>query len=327
MAKDFFTYKQLGDEKDDKPSNVKKPGDMGALPTTTPKETIIVGVESGKVNPNQKPPTYSQPTNTTPTPESAFDKWFDTYQKQLSQSGEQGQKYSNAIYDSIDKFNTRYDDLYKEIKEFDPLASDWAKSLMSYYGIESGAAADSARASGAADNAGNVDSYAAANAERQRLSKLNAGISAISGMSNERFANMLATLEGLGANVNGLFGLEGQYNLPTMQGNANTAASGAISTNASDAELESLMSQILAGSGTGETSEESTSIPMDVDSVKNMLLGYYASRYPNDSSMTDSNNWMEVLNDFTNDTKLSNNRPYFMQIISEIIKQKMASTS
>lgn len=322
--KDILTYKIFGDEKEEKPSNIKTPATMGQAQTTAPKETLIVGVQSGKVDPNKKPPTYSPPTDTTPTPVSAFDKWFDTYQTQLSQSGAQGQKYSNAVYDFIDKFNTRYDDLYKEIKEFDPLASDWAKSLMSYYGIESGAAADSARASGAADNAGNVDSYAAANAERQRLSKLNAGISAISGMSNERFANMLSTLEGLGANVTDLFGKEGQYNLPTMQGNADTAASGALSTYTSDAELEALMKQLQSGSNTGG---ETTNTPLDVDSLKTMLKGTYSAMYSDDSAMTDSNNWLDVLNQFTNDTAYSNYRPYIMQLISEIIKENLAKTA
>jgi hypothetical protein len=144
------------------------------------------------------------------------------------QAMKQSQNLSNQLGGYGKQFFDLGKDLYYDQKNYNPLEADWAKQLLSYYGIESGEAADGARAAGAADNGGNIDSYAAANAERQRLSKLNAGVNSISGMSQNRFNNMLSTLESIGVNTANLFGVE-QKNVQAALENAGKAGDLAVS--------------------------------------------------------------------------------------------------
>ena len=137
--------------------------------------------------------------------------------------------YSNNIYGNVDWLKNTGTDLMDYMKGYNPLDTDWGRGVLDYYGIQSVDASNNANAAGAADNGGNIDSYAAANAERQRLSTLGQGINAISGMTNDRFSNLLNTFNSIGVNVNNLLGLEGQYNLPFANSQLST-----ISTLAKD---------------------------------------------------------------------------------------------
>jgi hypothetical protein len=181
-----------------------------------------------------------------------------TFKTNNEQAMKQSQTLSNNVYNREKDIYGLGKDLYYDQKNFNPLEADWAKQLLNYYGIESGEAADNARATGAADNGGNVDSYAAANAERQRLSKLNAGVNSISGMSQNRFNNMLATLQSIGVNTAELFGIE-QKNTQAALENAGKTGELAVSANETQTAADLQNNQILAdlyaaiyGGGTAE---------------------------------------------------------------------------
>jgi hypothetical protein len=116
---------------------------------------------------------------------------------------------TGMISGAVGNSQSLYGDYYNQAMNFDPTKTDWGKAILSYYGIESGAAANGANASGAAENAGNVDSYAAANAQRQRLATLNQGINAVSSVANQKFSSALQGLQAMGVDVNALLGIEG----------------------------------------------------------------------------------------------------------------------
>lgn len=200
-----------------------------------------------------------------------------TYKNNNTQAMKQSQTLSDNIYSHLNNLTSLYQDLYTDQKTFNPLDADWAKEIMSYYGVQSGAAANNARASGAADNAGNIDSYAAANAERQRLSTLNAGMNSIFGMSQNRFNNMLSTLQSIGVDTTNLFGVE-QQNVQSALSHAGDTGSLAVSANeaqlAADAQYNQTLSNLMAslmGAGTvdGSTDQEET-IPSypDYDAIE-----------------------------------------------------------
>lgn len=119
-----------------------------------------------------------------PKPES------DTYSKEKVI-----QKYYDMINTAMNSFTAN------------PLETDWGKDLLAAYGVKANNSAQGAKASAAAENSGNVDSYAVANAERQRLAKLGQGIEAINGMNAERNANLLSLLNNIGVNTQTLLGL------------------------------------------------------------------------------------------------------------------------
>lgn len=144
------------------------------------------------------------------------DKIIQDFRDILGANMAKSDAYSNAIYGNTDFMKNTGLDLMEYIKGYNPLETDWGRGVLDYYGIRSGEASNAANAAGAGANGGNIDSYAAANAERQRLSTLGEGISALSGMTNSRFENLLNTFNSIGVNVNNLLGLEGQYNLPFM---------------------------------------------------------------------------------------------------------------
>lgn len=126
----------------------------------------------------------------------------------------------------------RYDDLYNWLKTSNPYETDVAKSIMQYYNAQGGKAANGVTAEGIAQNAGNIDSYAAANALRQQLDFTNAGNQAVLNQYNAQSGKMLDTLKALGVDVGdaqdrlmGILGgnqaynaeLAGQYNDGTAE--------------------------------------------------------------------------------------------------------------
>ena len=142
------------------------------------------------------------------------DKLLESYQSVLGQNMAKSDVYSQNIYGNTDYMNNLGTELMNYIKGYNPLETDWGKGVLDYYGLQSGYASNTANSEGAANNAGNVDSYAAANAERQRLDTLGQGINALSGLTNSRFENLLNAYNSTGSNITSLLGLEGQYNLP-----------------------------------------------------------------------------------------------------------------
>lgn len=200
-----------------------------------------------------------------------------TFKTNNEQAMKQSQTLSDNIYGKLSGLESLYKDLYNDQKNYNPLEADWAKELLSYYGIESGEAADNARASGAADNAGNVDSYAAANAERQRLSTLNAGVNSVSGMSQNRFNNMLSTLQSLGVDTTNLFGVE-QQNVQAALENAGKTGNILTSVNetqtAADQASNQLILDLMTALNAGTAGTEKAS-GLDSSVVEELLPSIY----------------------------------------------------
>jgi hypothetical protein len=76
--------------------------------------------------------------------------------------------FGKQIQDS-EKLDTKYDELF-DYAMSDPFKSSMGKSIMNEYRIKGAQESENEKASGAASNSGNVDSYAAANARRQQAS-------------------------------------------------------------------------------------------------------------------------------------------------------------
>ena len=151
-------------------------------------------------------------------------------------NNQQIQQDSAALNELIKQYmgeqSGRYDDLYNWLKTSNPYETDVAKSIMQYYNAQGGKAANGVTAEGIAQNAGNIDSYAAANALRQQLDFTNAGNQAVLNQYNAQSGKMLDTLRALGVDVGdaqdrlmGILGgnqaynaeLAGQYNDGTAE--------------------------------------------------------------------------------------------------------------
>lgn len=79
--------------------------------------------------------------------------------------------------------------------------SDIGKSIMANYQYQGKTASENAVAEGGASNGGNIDSYAAANANRQQLAFTNAGNQAILNDFNARIGNYRDILNDMGINL------------------------------------------------------------------------------------------------------------------------------
>lgn len=83
---------------------------------------------------------------------------------------------------NLDHYNTGKNQL-DYINNYDITAQPWYSSLMQGYQLQGQDSANGALASGASSNSGNIDSYAAANANRQQLAFTNAGNEAARAMA------------------------------------------------------------------------------------------------------------------------------------------------
>ena len=92
----------------------------------------------------------------------------------------------------------KYDTLEDYIYNHNPYEDEIGKSIMESYKFKGKTASDNAVASGAGSNGGNIDSYAAANANRQQLAFTNAGNQAILNDFNTRMQNVRDSLNALG---------------------------------------------------------------------------------------------------------------------------------
>jgi hypothetical protein len=125
-----------------------------------------------------------------------------------------GQKNNTQIGNLVTDSSNMIKDAYGETKKLagsthdyilsNPYESDIGKSIMNFYNMQGGKGASEATAEAAATNAGNIDSYSAANANRQRLAFTNAGTEAIRNQYNATTANLLNTLQQFGINVGDL---------------------------------------------------------------------------------------------------------------------------
>jgi len=101
----------------------------------------------------------------------------------------------------IAESNTRWDDYYAFLQS-DPTQNAGYQSIRDSFSYKGSRAADSALAGGAAANAGNVDSYAAANAKRQQLAFDNAGAEAALSYWNNLASQMATGINAQSQNTN-----------------------------------------------------------------------------------------------------------------------------
>lgn len=143
---------------------------------------------------------------------------YDDYVKAISNAGNYDDGYWTKISNQLlannryglNKANEHekyYTDLVESYKNQNPLETDWGKAIMSQYGLDGDVAAKNEWADAAASNGGNIDSFAEANARRQRLSYLNSGVNAVNEASTQRFSNMIGALEKMGVNTQQLLGI------------------------------------------------------------------------------------------------------------------------
>ena len=127
----------------------------------------------------------SAPTTETPKPDTTTitSKINDLYGIQKSDREKMAGKY-----DTLEDYNYNHN----------PYESEIGKSIMEDYKFKGKTASDNAVASGGADNGGNIDSYAAANANRQQLAFTNAGKQAVLNDFNTRITHAKDILNNLG---------------------------------------------------------------------------------------------------------------------------------
>ena len=198
-----------------------------------------------------------------------------------------------------------------------PLETDYGKAILDYYGVLGENSANAVNAATAAENSGNIDSYAAANAERQRLSRYGQAVQNIYGMSSERAKNVNDLLSNLGVNMNELYKTQGQYGVGTAADYAatlyGTDADSTNQYNALIAELEANTNPV---------------IKIDNDAVKSKLKEVYNSlnatggdKDIEDWSTTDKSVWEDVVNMLAKNDYYKQFTPdYLYKLISEIMQ-------
>lgn len=156
----------------------------------------------------------------------------DAYASQL---GDLYSRYGSAMDTNTARYNdfwnqssqygqaqsARYDDYYNYLKTNDYTKTPYYDSIMSTYGLKGQNAADNAVADLSAENAGNIDSYAAANAKRQQLAFTNAGNAAALNAYDQQLGYMLNSLQSLGVDMTNL--QANQVNALTSEANRNAA--------------------------------------------------------------------------------------------------------
>lgn len=135
---------------------------------------------------------------------------------------------------NLDYYNTGKNQL-SYLNNFDITAQPYYQGIMDAYQLKGGNAARGEQASGAANNAGNIDSYAQANANRQQLAFTTAGIESALAAANQNQANwqnvynsMANRLTGMeNSNANTLNAFQNIYATDSAerQNTLNTAAS------------------------------------------------------------------------------------------------------
>ncbi len=99
-----------------------------------------------------------------------------------------------------DTISKKYDTL-EEYAYGNPFERDEGKSIMENYKFQGKTASDNAVADGGASNGGNIDSYAAANANRQQLAFTNAGTQAVLSANSEKINQLRGILSDMGVTL------------------------------------------------------------------------------------------------------------------------------
>ena len=133
-----------------------------------------------------------------------------------------------------------------DYKNQNPLETDWGKAIMSQYGLGGDVAAKNEWADAASSNGGNIDSFAEANARRQRLSYLNSGVNAVNEASTQRFSNMIGALEKMGVNTQQLLGISTSNAQSAMDAAKNRYSDDTTATVAYNNMVQKVLPSLLA---------------------------------------------------------------------------------
>lgn len=242
----------------------------------------------------------STTTTTTTSP-------YDDYLKAISSAGNYDDGYWTKISNQLlannryglnkaDAHEKYYTDLVESYKSQNPLETDWGKAILSQYGIDGDNAANAEYADAASSNGGNIDSYAEANARRQKLSYINSGINAVNDASNQRFSNMLGALEKMGVNTANLFGIASKNGQSAMGAAQDRYAQDTNSTIAYNEMLQNVAPYMLGSSGDAVSSmtvSDRTDILKQLQSAYNSggetglmnTMDILLATYGNDSSV------------------------------------------
>ena len=161
----------------------------------------------------------------------------------VNNTNAQSGKYQNELYKYMGDQSARYDNLNNYNLNANPYTSDIGKSIMQNYQLQGYNASQNAAANVAGDNGGNIDSYAAANANRQQLAFTNAGNEAVRNDFNSRVANSLSILQSLGVDVGDAFDKiqtnidSGVTQNKNLMDSANTMAQTAVNGSAASDEI------------------------------------------------------------------------------------------
>lgn len=185
-----------------------------------------------------------------------------------------------------------------DYKNQNPLETDWGKAIMSQYGLDGDVAAKNEWADAAASNSGNIDSYAEANARRQRLSYLNSGVNAVNEASNQRFSNMIGALEKMGVNTQQLLGISTSNAQSAMDAAKNRYSDDTTATVAYNNMVQNVLPSLMADNTAQTTlsTSERTSIGNALQSAyedggESKLLStaqMLLANYGNDSGVEDA---------------------------------------
>ena len=288
-----------------------------------------------------KPETETKPeTNSGTTPSTSgkqedgsysfkdYDELMDFINNMKGQAGEAHDNYMSNSQTASD-YVADYAQFLQDIRDVimgeaqaNPLETDWGKSILDYYGVLGENSANAVNAATAGENAGNIDSFAAANAERQRMSRYGQGVQTIMGMSTERFNNMINGLNSIGVNTDILFG--GQ------KGITDTAADYAASLYGTDASSTAAYNELMAALEGNKT----YTYDLSDNGVTALLKKAYNDLNPigSDSSeidwtATDSDQWKDVIQNVLKAYPNSGlTEGYLRDMIEKIIKGTQAET-
>lgn len=99
----------------------------------------------------------------------------------------------------------KYTQEYEDLKETNPFTTEEAKSILAKYDSAGLKARDNEAASGGADNSGNIDSFAAANALRQQSALVNQGQQVVLQQYQQKLDHARALLSDMGVNIDRVF--------------------------------------------------------------------------------------------------------------------------
>ena len=99
----------------------------------------------------------------------------------------------------------KYTQEYEDLKETNPFTTEEAKSILAKYDLAGLQARDNEAASGGADNSGNIDSFAAANALRQQSTLVNQGQQVVLQQYQQKLDHARNLLSDMGVHIDRVY--------------------------------------------------------------------------------------------------------------------------